>query len=58
MLGKYIDELSKINIELWHKEDKARSDNDTKVANAKRSIDNLNQKRNDIIEKIDELFAA
>jgi len=58
MLGKYVNELSNMNIELWHEEDNARSENDTEVANAKRSIDSLNQKRNDAIEKIDELFAA
>lgn len=56
MLGKYVNELSNINIRLWHEEDKARSNNDAEVANAKRLIDKLNQNRNDLIEKIDELF--
>jgi hypothetical protein len=56
MLGKYVDELSAINIQQWHEEDKARSEDDARVAVAKRAIDILNQKRNDLIEKIDELF--
>lgn len=56
MLGKYINELSNINIELWHEEDKARSKDDSEVVMAKRKIDYLNQKRNDLVEKIDELF--
>ena len=54
MIGRYIDELSKTNIEIWHEEDNARSENDAEVASAKRKIDALNQKRNDLVEKIDE----
>jgi len=56
-LGKLIDALSLINIQQWHEEDKARSDNDNQVASAKRKIDKLNRKRNDLIEAIDELFS-
>jgi hypothetical protein len=54
-LGNLVAELCQTNTELWHEEDKARVGNDLQIAQAKKAIDKLNQKRNDLIEKIDDL---
>ncbi len=43
------------NFELWHEEDKARAPDvsDAEITRVKHAIDALNQRRNDLVEKID-----
>ena len=45
-----------VNFELWHQEDMARDQDapDSKIALVKRAIDDLNQRRNDMIEQMDQ----
>ena len=43
------------NFDLWHEEDQARDPRATpeRIVEVKRSIDQLNQRRNDLMERID-----
>jgi len=52
--------LVRYNYELWHQEDMARDPNasDSDIARVKRNIDKLNQKRNDMIEQVDEIISV
>ena len=49
-------EQHRFNYELWHQEDAARDEHasDATIAQVKRNIDRLNQRRNDWIEKLDD----
>ena len=51
-----VERLHRANYDLWHLEDEARDRNaaDRTVAQVKRSIDSVNQRRNDLAERVDE----
>jgi hypothetical protein len=55
---EFIEANHFFNTKLWNEEDLARRKkvSDTEIANNKRAIDSFNQKRNDYIEKIDNLI--
>lgn len=57
-MAKKVMEQHRKNYDLWHEEDKARAPNapDKVIADVKRRIDGLNQKRNNLIEELDEYF--
>lgn len=54
--GQIVADLCRTNMELWREEDKARVEDNLAVAAAKRNIDRLNQKRNNLIEAIDDFI--
>ena len=57
-----LDELvvaqHRANFDLWHEEDEARDPDATpeKIVGIKRAIDRLNQRRNDLVERIDRML--
>lgn len=55
-IKRLICEQHECNYRLWHQEDICRSPDATadEIAKVKREIDKLNQRRNDLIEKIDD----
>lgn len=57
-LPKAIEGLAKKNLQLWQLEDQARRQDVSLsyIGGIKRKIDVANQQRNDLIDKIDELF--
>lgn len=57
-IGPAISGLAQKNLELWHLEDEARCKDAGLdcIGRIKRKIDLANQQRNDLIDKIDELF--
>ena len=59
-LWEAIENNHRCNIALWDEEDQARRRDvpDSAIANSKRLIDGHNQRRNDAIERIDELVLA
>jgi len=57
-IGETMDQLCQENIRLWHLEDEIREVGlaDTQIVQLKRRIDKSNQKRNDLIDRTDELL--
>jgi hypothetical protein len=57
-LAAALEGLHRANFELWHEEDKARDVHaaDAAIAAAKRTIDTINQRRNDRMERCDALL--
>ena len=52
----FVLDQHRANFDLWHEEDRARDKSATAehIARVKRAIDYLNQRRNDLVEKIDQ----
>ncbi len=60
LLMKLAQAQHRANYELWHEEDKARDPaaDDLAIAQVKRAIDALNQRRNDLVENLDRMLLA
>lgn len=59
-LEALVNAQHRANFDLWHQEDKARDPgaSNAEIARVKHAIDTLNQRRNDLVEKMDEFFLA
>jgi hypothetical protein len=59
-LASLIRAQHRANFDLWHEEDKARDPvaTDHQIAEVKRAIDRLNQRRNDLVEQVDTKLLA
>ena len=57
-LDQLVVEQHRANFDLWHEEDEARDPEATpeKIVGIKRAIDRLNQRRNDLMERIDRML--
>jgi hypothetical protein len=57
-LGEAVSELAFRNIKLWHCEDEVRRTDlaDSEIVEIKRRIDTINQERNDLMDKVDEIL--
>jgi antitoxin component HigA of HigAB toxin-antitoxin module len=57
-LDALVLEQHRANFDLWHEEDQARDPQATpeKIVAIKRAIDRLNQRRNDLVERIDRML--
>ena len=57
-LPRLVSIQHQVNFELWHQEDLARDPDvsDSKIAEVKRTIDVFNQRRNDLIEQLDQFL--
>jgi len=56
----FVLDQHRANFDLWHQEDRARDKSATAehITQVKRAIDYLNQRRNDLVEKIDQTLLA
>src|SRR5580704_1737866 len=59
-LDDLVLEQHRANFDLWHEEDQARDPQATpeRIVAVKKAIDRLNQRRNDLMERIDRMLLA